>query len=332
MIGRIANQAFRHRSVPILIVLVAYFWFSSDVFFSQRNITNLMLQASLLGVMALAMAVALVGGQFDLSIGSILALSSFVAVDLADRGPLVALAGATATGALCGVLNGVLVSIARVNAFIATLATMFAIRGVMLSYSGETARSTSDLQFLRLASAKWGPLPVPVLVFGVLAVIAHLVLTRTQVGLTIRSIGGSVDFARLNGVRIVRYQISLFVLTGAGAGFSGALLASRLGAATPTAGTDTALVVIAAVILGGVSLYGGVGTISQAVGGLVVLQTLSTGMDLVGVSPYYKTIIYGCILIAVVTVDALVRPDQFAKIKLARARALGRQLAPARQR
>jgi ribose transport system permease protein len=302
---RVLSPLIRHRSVPILLVLAVIFVLRAPNFTTFENLRNLLLQTSLDGIMVVGTAIALIGGQFDLSIGSILTMSTFLAVDLAPYGLLAVVVGSVLFGCLAGVLNGLLVTKAKVNAFIATLGTMFAVRGLMLLYSDGFPKSTRVLGFTDLAEGALGPVPYPVIIFVLLAVAVHLLLKRTTVGRTIYAVGANPEFCRLSGVAVNRYLLLFFVLTGGTAGLSGAILASRLGAASPVLGQQTALVVVSAVILGGVSLYGGRGSIPLAVEGVLTIGVLSNGMNLIGVPAYPQQVIRGLILVVVVVFDAV---------------------------
>lgn len=302
---RVLSLLIRHRSVPIMLVLAVVFVLRAPNFTTFENLRNLLLQTSLDGIMVVGMAIALIGAQFDLSIGSILAMSTFLAVDLAPYGMLAVVVGSVLFGCLAGILNGLLVTKAKVNAFIATLGTMFAVRGLMLLYSNGFPKSTRVPGFTDLAEGALGPVPYPVIIFGLLAVAAHLLLTRTTVGRTIYAVGANPEFCRLSGVAVNRYLLLFFILTGGTAGLSGAILASRLGAASPVLGQQTALVVVSAVILGGVSLYGGRGSIPLAVEGVLTIGVLSNGMNLIGVPAYPQQVIRGLILVVVVVFDAV---------------------------
>jgi ribose/xylose/arabinose/galactoside ABC-type transport system permease subunit len=231
-------------------------------------------------------------------------MATFLAVDLAPLGVLPAVLGSGIFGSLAGVFNGLLVTKAKVNAFIATLGTMFAVRGLMLLYSEGFPKNTRAPGFTNLAEGSFGPIAYPIIIFVLLAVLAHLVLSNTSIGRTIYGIGGNAEFCRLAGIPVERYQLLLFVVTGATAGLSGAVLASRLGGASPVLGQQTPLVVISAVILGGVSLYGGIGSIPLALEGIFTISVLGNGMNLIGVSAYYQFVIRGAILILVVAFDA----------------------------
>ncbi len=303
--NRIKSFLARHRSVPIVLVLLLLFVIRAPNFATFENLRNLMLQMSLNGIMVIGTAIALIGGQFDLSIGSILTMATFLAVDLAPYGLAAVVAGSVLFGCLAGLFNGLLVTKAKVNAFIATLGTMFAVRGLMLLYSGAFPKSTRVPGFTSLAEGSLGPVPYPVIIFALLAVAAHLLLTRTTLGRTMYAVGANPEFCRLSGVSVNRYLVLFFVLTGSTAGLSGAILASRLGAASPVLGQQTALVVVSAVILGGVSLYGGRGGIPLAIEGVLTISMLGNGMNLIGVSPYPQQVIRGLILIVVVVFDAI---------------------------
>lgn len=304
----------RQRGIVILVILVAIFWLRRPDFLSSSNLNNILMSGSFTGIIAIAMAIAFIGGEFDLSVGSTLALCGFVAVHMAAVNSALAVVAAVAAGAVCGLVNGVIVGVLRVNAFIATLGTMSIISGLTLLVSNQQSAGTSANGFLSMAMWAVGPVPVYAIVFALLAVIAHVVMQRTPVGLTVRALGANAEFCRLNGVKLVRYRIGIFLATGIAAGLSGAMTASWVGGADPNAGQSVPVLVISAVILGGVSLYGGEGTIAQAVAGAMVLTVFADGLTLVGVSPYYQTAFEGVVLVVVVTAAALLPVNEMTKI------------------
>ena len=187
----------RHRSVPIMLILIVLFAIRAPNFATLENLGNLVLQTSLDGIMVVGMAIALIGGQFDLSIGSVMVMATFLAVDSAPAGPLLSILAAVVFGLVAGAINGVLVTKAKVNAFIATLGTMFAIRGLMLTYSGGFPKNTRIPSFTAVAEGSLGPIPYPVLVFIVLAVAAHFLLSNTSAGRIVYAIGVNIEFCRL---------------------------------------------------------------------------------------------------------------------------------------
>jgi ribose transport system permease protein len=306
-----------NRGTVLLVLLVVVFWLTTPHFLGTNNIDNVLIQSALTGTIAIAMAVAFIGGQFDLSVGSVLALAGFVSVHVAGAGTGVAFAAAIATGAACGLVNGIVVAVLRVNAFIATLGTMSVIGGVTLVASNQQSASTDAAGFLNIATGQVGPIPTFAVVFFVLALIGTLVMRCTPLGVTLRALGANAEFCRLNGVHMVSHRIAIFLCTGMAAGLSGAMTAAWVGGADPNAGSTVPLLVISACILGGVSLYGGVGTIGQAVGGTMALTVLVDGMTLRNISPYYQTVLEGAVLVAVVTVAALVHRNVMTRVWLA---------------
>jgi ribose/xylose/arabinose/galactoside ABC-type transport system permease subunit len=229
----------------------------------------------------------------------------------------VAFGAAIAMGAACGLVNGIVVAVLRVNAFIATLGTMSVVGGVTLVASNQQSASTDATGFLNAATAQVGPIPTFAVVFFALAIAGTLVMRCTPLGVTIRALGANAEFCRLNGVHMVSHRIGIFLCTGMAAGLSGAMTASWVGGADPNAGSAVPLLVISACILGGVSLYGGIGTIGQAVGGTMALTVLVDGMTLLNISPYYQTVLEGAVLVTVVTVAALVHTNVMTRVWLA---------------
>ena len=299
-----------NRGTVLLVVLVVVFWLTTPHFLGRNNIDNVLIQSALTGTIAIAMAVAFIGGQFDLSVGSVLALAGFVSVHAAGAGTGVAFAAAIATGAACGLVNGIVVAVLRVNAFIATLGHHVGHRRgdacrVKPAVGVDRRRRASSTSRPR-RSGRYPPSPLS---SSRSRSIGTLVMRCTPVGVTVRALGANADFCRLNGVHMVSHRIAIFLCTGMAAGLSGAMTASWVGGADPNAGSTVPLLVISACILGGVSLYGGIGTIGQAVGGTMALAVLVDGMTLLNISPYYQTVLEGAVLVTVVTVAALVHTN-----------------------
>lgn len=303
-----------NRGAILFVVLVVVFTITTPHFLASSNISSVLIQAAITGTMAIGMAIAFIGGQFDLSVGSVLALGGFVAVHAAGGGTALAFLAAVAAGAACGLVNGFVVAVMRVNAFIATLGTMSVISGVTLLVSNQKSASTSAIGFLETGLWQVGPVPLFAIVCAALALAATWVMKRTPIGTTLRALGGNAEFCRLTGVPRVRYQIGIFMFTGLASGLSGAMTAAWVGGADPNAGQTAPLLVISACILGGVSLYGGVGTIAQALGGVMALAVLVDGMTLLNVSPYYQTLLEGAVLVLVVVIAAALHPEIMTRL------------------
>lgn len=279
-----------NRAIAILVIIIVVMPLIAPRFYARTNIENLLFLGTLTGIISVAMAFALVGGQFDLSVGATLGLGGYAAAWASNSGPIFALGVALLVGLVCGLLNGVVVAVLRVNAFIATLGTTSLITGFTLLISNQQSLAATDADFLRLGSTAIGPIPIVAIGLVVIAGLGWWVLQNTSVGVTLRALGASPSFCEDNAVRIKMYRVGMFVALGVMAGLSGALTTALVGGADPNAGISTPLLVISACILGGVSLNGGEGTVGQAIAGTFVLAALVNGMNLLGVTPYFQTV------------------------------------------
>ena len=287
--------------VAVLTVLTAALGRPS--YLSPVNLVNILYQTAPVAIMGVAMTVVLITGNFDLSVASVAALAAAVNILVIDHvgfWPAMMLSLATA-GAL-GLLNGAMVELVGINAFIVTLGTLTAIRGLVLVVTngrslmvGTPAALTAMTGF---ESGRTAGLPLPILYMTGFTLAVWLVLHFTTVGRRIYAVGGNPEAARLAGINVRGYKLGAFVLSGLAAGFAGVLYASRFGAMNPTALQGEELTVIAAAILGGTSLFGGAGSVLKTVAGALVLYTLTNGFNVLNLGANYQGLIEGTVLIA----------------------------------
>ncbi len=272
-------------------------------YLSAVNLINIVYQASPVALMGVAMTVVLITGNFDLSVASVAALAAAVQILTVDAvGFWPALLLALAAAGAVGLLNGVMVQLVGINAFIVTLGTLTAIRGLVLIVTGGRSLMVQTPAALAVMtnfeSGRAGPLPRPILYMAAFTLLVWLVLRFTTVGRRIYAVGGNAEAARLCGISVPAYRIGAFVLSGLAAGFAGVLYASRFGAMNPTALQGEELTVIAAAILGGTSLFGGAGSVLKTVAGALVLYTLTNGFNVLNLGANYQGLIEGTVLIA----------------------------------
>ncbi|MCP2168937.1 ABC transporter permease [Goodfellowiella coeruleoviolacea] len=292
-----------------LVVLAVALSILSPSFLSTRNLLNVGVQAAVVAVLAFGVTFVIVAGGIDLSVGSVAALSGMVGAWLATTAGLpgvVALLLGLATGAAAGLVNGLLVSFGRLPAFIATLAMLSIARGLTLVVSQGSPVATPDV--ISALGANLGPyLPVPLLVMLLFFVIASVVLNRTYTGRAMYAIGGNEEAARLSGINVRGQQLAIYALSGLFAAVAGMLLAGRLSSAGPQAANGYELDAIAAVVIGGASLSGGVGRASGTLIGALVLAVLRNGLNLLGVSPFWQQVVIGVVIALAVLLDTLRR-------------------------
>ncbi len=278
----------------------------SPVFLSAVNIKNVLRDAALVGIAGIGLVMIILQGEIDLSVGSSQAVVGIAAVSLLNYSDsiLVSLGGALILGAVIGLVNGLLVTRARINSLIATLGMMAILRGVaMVSTQAVSIQAQVD-GFIEAGTGHWGPVPIPVLIMLVLFAAFYYLLHHTPLGRYIYAIGGNTEAARLAGLAVDRTKIAVFAMGGLLAGLSAFILASRLNSGQPNAGLGFELQVIAAVVLGGISLTGGVGTLIGAFIGILILTVLNNGLVLLNVSSFYHDIARGLVIILAVYLDS----------------------------
>ncbi len=303
-----ATRLIQNEQAGLLLALVALcviLSILSPVFFTALNIKNVLRDAALVAIAGIGMVMVILLGEIDLSVGSTQAVAGIIAVSVLNAydSVMLALGAALVAGAFVGLINGLLITRAHINSLIATLGMMAILRGsAMVSTGAVSLQGTVD-SFVDVGTGHWGPLPIPVVIAAVLLGLFLYVLHYTTFGRYIYAIGGNPQAARLSGLPVEGTRIAVFVLAGALAALSAFILASRLNSGQPNAGLGFELQVIAAVILGGISLTGGVGTLAGALIGILMLTVLSNGLVLLNVSSFYHDIARGFVIILAVYLD-----------------------------
>jgi ribose transport system permease protein len=296
-----------------LIILCVFFSLRTDVFLSFRNALNIIDQVTVLGILAIGMTMVIVIGGIDLSVGSVLAFSMMMMGWLYETHkvplPLAILCGIL-TGAGCGLVNGLLVTRAKLPPFIATLTMMSIARGLAnILTEGRQIVGFPDW-FTNLSTIRhFGFLSANVALFILLLIVSGIILRYRTVGRSLYAIGGSPEVARLAGIRVRRLTTWVYVVAGTLASVAAMTLASRLNSSQPSAGLGYELDTIAAVVIGGASLNGGVGGIGGTLIGVLIIGVLHNGLNLSGVSPFIQQIVIGIVIAVAVTADTLRRRD-----------------------
>lgn len=306
---------------PLIFLILLILIFSSlhPRFLHPLNIFNVMRQISITGLIALGMTFVIIVRGIDLSVGSLLALCGLVGAVIA-KGGLVerfsvgvdtelanpwywALAGSVLIGLLAGTVNGVCITKLKVPAFVVTLGGLSAYRGTALLVSDGGPISGFNEAYRWIGQGKIGMVPIPVIIFLVFIVLCHIVLKYTVYGRYIYSVGGNPEAARLSGINIDLIITSTYVITGFFVGLAAFILSARLNSSEAVAGMGYELNVIAVVVVGGTSLFGGRGNILGTIIGAMLFGVLQNGLVLLNVSSYIQQIIIGIILILAVTFD-----------------------------
>lgn len=289
-----------------LAILVAIFGgLRPDVFFLLRNILNIGQAIAILGVLATAQTIVIVSGGLDISVGAVVGMSTvYIALAVGWTGsPLLSILFGVAVGAIAGVVNGVIITVGRINAVIATLGTMAAFRGVAFIISNGQSISIFDPAFRFIGNGKILGVPVTVMVLVIVVTAFFVLMNYTVTGRNIYAIGGNPIVARLAGLNVRAYQIGVYTLSGATAGLAGMLLAARTGSGQPISGSDgLELEAITAAVLGGCALTGGKGTIIGGLLGVLIIGVLDNGLILTSVPTFYQMVAKGVLLIAAVII------------------------------
>jgi ribose transport system permease protein/inositol transport system permease protein len=312
-------------AAPVFLLLVVVFFAVLEPdFLTPFNLLNVMRQVSIAGIIAVGMTFVILTAGIDLSVGSLLALTGIVGAYVAKGGLddrfavgsavaagnpwFLALVAALLVGLLCGAVQGFTIAKLKVPPFVVTLGGLTIFRGLTLWVSDRGPISGFDADY-----AYWGrgkvdiafiqDVPIPAIIFVIAAVIAAIVLRYSRYGQHVYAIGGNRDAAKLNGISTERIIFSVYVITGFMCGLAAFLLSARLGSAEAIAGEGLELVVIASVVIGGTSLFGGVGGILGTVVGVILIGVLQNGLVLLNVESYIQLVVIGLVLIAAVAFD-----------------------------
>jgi ribose transport system permease protein len=299
--------------IGAFVVLFVALSLTSGVFLSVTNITNILDQWSSVAVMACGMTLVFIAGGFDISVGAIYALVGVISAKLAGHiGPYPALLIGVLAGLICGSINGLLITAGRINAFVATLATSIIYTGVAVVITGGFLITVADPAFQTVGSGSlFGVAKYTIIIFALTVLCTMVVLHRSTFGRYLYACGGNAAAAALSGIRVNVIRAVAFGLVGLSAGIGGAMDVSRTGTGESTSGQNLALTVIAAVVIGGTSLYGGAGAIWRSVLGVLLLALIGNGFVLLGVDPTYQQMIYGAIILTAVGLDAWTRKRDF---------------------
>jgi ribose/xylose/arabinose/galactoside ABC-type transport system permease subunit len=296
----------RYGSSVMLAVLVVLMSFTSKEFLTVHNLTNVVRQVSIFAIIGTGMTFVIITAGIDLSVGSLLALTSCVAMTVIDSAPgmdYVGILAGLVIGALAGAANGVVIARFRVPPFIATLAGLTVFRGLSLVVTGGLPIIKLEGSFRFIGSGMiWG-IPVPVIIMLFVVVVMQIVLSRTAFGAYVYAVGGNEEAARLSGIKVGWVKFWSYVLCGFLAGLSGMILMARLSSAQPAVGEGFELDAIAAVVLGGTSLMGGRGAVWSTLIGALVIGILNNGMNLMGVHTHYQLVAKGFLIVLAVLLD-----------------------------
>ncbi len=295
--------------LPILVLICILFSALSPNFLTPGNIVNIFRQASVNIVLATGMTFVILTGGIDLSVGSILAVSAVASliVSLIPGLGWAAVIAGLLTGLALGLLNGALIALLDVPPFIVTLGSLTALRGGAFLIANGTTVFNRDLNFAWIGNTYLGPFPWLVVIALLTVLASWFVLRQTVLGVQIYAVGGNERAARLTGIKVNRVLLFVYGLSGLLAGLAGIMSASRLYSATGTLGQGYELDAIAAVILGGTSFTGGIGTIGGTLLGALIIAVLNNGLTLLNMSYFWQLVVKGLVIIVAVIIDRLRR-------------------------
>jgi inositol transport system permease protein len=301
--------------VLILFAMLVAFSLLSEGFFTTRNLFNIVRQISFMGLIAIGVTMVIITGGIDLGSGSVLALAAVMATSLAQlqtsatlKFPglevpiIIPVVVALGIGAFTGIINGSLIAKFKIPPFIATLGMMTVARGFALIYSNKPlSQLTPEYNFIG-QGVLFG-VPFPVIILVVVAIAVHIMLNNTPFGRYIYALGGNEQAARISGVNTDRVKIGVYTLAGLLSGLAGLVVSSRVGSGQPGQGVGIELDAIAAAVIGGTSLAGGIGTIWGTIVGALIIGVLDNGLILLNVDQYWITIVKGTIIVVAVIID-----------------------------
>jgi inositol transport system permease protein len=302
-----ANQIFSKYGIfLIFIAMVILVSLLTPAFLTSQNLLNVVRQISFIGIVAMGVTMVIITTGIDLSSGSVIALVSVVTASFAqgDHPLILALVLGLGIGALAGFINGTISAKGAIPPFIATLGMMIAARGLALLYSDGRPIGGLSESFLFIGQGEIAGIPVPIIIFFVMGVISHLLLSKTRFGKYTYAIGGNEHAARICGINVDKYKIMIYTYAGFLSALAGIMLTSRISAGQPSMGMMYELDAIAAAVIGGTSLSGGIGTIPGTIVGALIIGVLNNALDLLNVSSYWQQILKGIIIVSAVLIDS----------------------------
>lgn len=303
----VMNFIYQYGIIIAFVLLCVTLAVSNEYFFTTKNIVNVLRQTSINGILALGMTLVILTRGIDLSVGSVLALSGIITASLV-HGPdpmpaALAMTAGLAVGLACGTINGLVVARLGVPPFVATLGMLSVARGLTYIYSDGMPIAGLSESFLWLGQGRLFTIPIPVFFFAGVFILLWILLNKTTFGRYIYAVGGSEKSAKTAGIGTRKVLVSAYALAGMLAGLGGLILTARTTTGLPQAGQSYELDAIAAVVIGGTSLSGGVGTVRGTLFGALIIGVINNGLDLMGVSSFYQQVVKGVIIVCAVLLD-----------------------------
>lgn len=298
-----------------LIVAIAILSITAEGFLTINNLTNILLQISTYGIVAFAMTISIIGGEFDLSVSSLLGFTTLLFTDIAQKaGVFWAILLCLGVGLCVGVLNGLMVSKIKMNAFVVTLGMMMFIKGLALTYTNGKPNNFPNEALNAFGNGSLLGIPTITWFFLLTFLIVQLVLKHTNFGRNIYATGGNLIVARMAGINVDFYKTMLFVILGLCTSISGILMAMRLSSGNALYGSDLTMSVVAGVVIGGTSMAGGSGSAVRTFWGMLFIGVLFNGLQRLEIQASWQNVIKGLILIAVIATDSLMAQKKVRKV------------------
>lgn len=304
--GDLLKYVLRYGIYIVFILLCIVLSIASPNFLNITNLMNMLRQISINGIIAVGVTFAIITGGIDLSVGSVLALSAIIACSFAHPGEypvFVPILVGLLVGLSCGLINGFIIAKGGVAPFIVTLGMMTVARGLTLVYNGGRAVINLSDSYNEIGGGYLLRIPIPVIILLIVIAIGLFILNYMKFGRYVYAIGGNELAAKVSGLNVNSIKIWVYGIVGTLAGLAGIVLSSRVNSGTVVAGQGYELDAIAAVVIGGTSLSGGIGTISGTIAGALIIGVMNNGLDLLNVSSYYQQIVKGVIIVAAVYLD-----------------------------
>lgn len=298
----------------IMLGMIVLLSIVSPTFRTSGNIISILLQVSINGILALGLVFVITAGGIDLSLGSMLALTSVIVGRLLESTGSIMLACVVSVLAttLFGLVNGVLIAKFNMFPFVVTLATQLVIRGTAYIISGGYSMSLANANYKLIGNGKlFGVIPYPIIIMLVVAVLAYVMMHWTKFGRYTYAVGGNINAATASGVNVFWTRAGSFIISGFCAGIAGIIMTSRISAAQPNIGIGYETDAVAACVIGGTSFAGGVATIPGTVIGIIIIGLIYNGMNLLGISSYWQTIAKGLLIIAAVMLDMFMNKRRY---------------------
>lgn len=300
--------------IVALIVVVAILSITAEGFLALNNITNILLQISTYGIVAFAMTISIIGGEFDLSVSSLMGFITLLFTDIAKKaGVFPAVLLCLAVGVVVGLLNGLMVSKLKMDAFVVTLGMMMFLKGLALTYTDGRPNNFPNDALNAFGNGSFLRIPVITWFFLATFLIVHLVLKFSRFGRNVYATGGNVNVARMAGINVDFYKTMLFVILGFCTAVSSILMSMRLSSGNALYGGDLTMSVIAGIVIGGTSMSGGSGSAVRTFWGMLFIGVLFNGLQRLEIQASWQDVIKGAILIAVIAIDCLMAQKKTRK-------------------